>query len=75
MQACILIRNLPRKSADVLKAVKKIQEIKQAYFVFGRYDIVAFAEASTYNALSTLTSKVNATPGVKSTESLIEATD
>jgi DNA-binding Lrp family transcriptional regulator len=75
MQSCILIRNLPGRSADVLKALKKLPEIKSANLVFGRYDIAAFAEAPSYEALSILTSKVNATPGVKSTESLVEATD
>lgn len=70
MQVCVLIRNLPGKSANVLKAVK-LPEVKQAYLVFGRYDIVAYVEASTYNVLSALTSKVNTTLGVKSTESLI----
>ena len=75
MQSCILIRNLPGKSADVLKAIKKLPEIKSANLVFGRYDIVAFAEAPNYKALSVLTSKVNATLGIKSTESLVEAND
>jgi len=75
MQSCILIRNLPGKGVDVLKVVRKFPEVKNAYLVFGRYDIVAFAEAKNYDALSTLTSKINATAGIKSTESLIEATD
>lgn len=74
MQACILIRVLPGKGVEVLEAVKKIPEVKSTYLVFGRYDIVAFVEAPTFEALSTLTVRVNATPGVKSTESLIEAT-
>lgn len=75
MQSCILIRVLPGKAAEVLEAVKKFPGIKSAYFVFGRYDIVAFAEASTYEALSALTTKVNAIPGIKSTESLIEVAE
>lgn len=72
MQSCILIRVLPGKLSTVLNALKGLPEIKRAYFVFGRYDIVAFAEALTYEALSTLTTKANAVEGVKSTESLIE---
>jgi len=72
MQSCILIRVLPGKGEAALTAIKKFREIKSAYLVFGRYDIVAFAEAPTYEALSILTSKVNAIPENKSTETLIE---
>lgn len=75
MQSCILIRVLPGKGVEVLEAVKKFPEIKSAYLVFGRYDVVTFAEAPTFEALSTLTAKVNAIPETKSTESLIEAAE
>lgn len=72
MQACILIRALPGKTTVVLGAVKKFQEIKSAFMVFGRYDVVAFAEAPNYEDISALTAKVNAISEIKSTESLIE---
>lgn len=75
MQSCILIRVLPGKGTIVLDALKKIPEVKSAFLVFGRYDVVAFVEAPTYEALSTLTTKVNAIPETKSTESLIEAAE
>jgi anthranilate phosphoribosyltransferase len=73
MQACILIRALPGKGRAVLDAVNRLPEVKSAYLVFGRYDVVAFAEAPTYEALSAVTTKVNAIPETKSTESLTEA--
>lgn len=73
MNGCILIRVLPGKAVAALEAVKKFPEVKRAYFVFGRYDIVAFAEAPTYEALSSLSSKINAIKELKSTETLIEA--
>ena len=72
MQSCILIRVLPGKGEAALAAIKRLPEIKSAHLVFGRYDIVAFAEAPTYEALSTLTIKVNAIPENKSTETLLE---
>jgi len=75
MKACILIRILPGKGDKVLESVKKFPEVKSAYFVFGRYDIVAFAEASTFEALSSLISKINAISGIKSTESLMETAE
>jgi len=72
MQACVLIRVVPPKGPAVLEAVKKISEVKRAYFVFGRYDIVAFAEAPTYDALSRLSNKLHGIAGTKSTETLLE---
>jgi len=55
-----------------LDAVKKIPEVKSAYFVFGRYDIVAFVETPSYDAVSKLSNKLHAIVGTKSTETLIE---
>ena len=72
MNASILIRVLAGKTSAALEAVKKFPEIKSASTVLGRYDIVAFAEASTYEDLSTLSTKVNAIPETKSTETLVE---
>jgi len=72
MNACILIRVLPGKAAAALEAVKKIPEVKTAHFILGRYDIVAFTEAPTFEALSSLSSKINAIKELKSTETLIE---
>ncbi len=59
----------------MLEAVKKFLEVKSAYLVFGKHDVIAFAEAPTYEALSALTTNVNATLGVKSTETIIEAAE
>jgi len=67
------MRVVPGKSSAALEAVKKFPEVKNAFPVFGRYDIVAFAEAPTYEDLSTLSTKVNAIPETKSTETLIKA--
>ena len=72
MNACILIRVLPGKAAAALEAVKKLPEVKRTHFVLGRYDIVAFTEAPTFEALSSLSSKINAIKELKSTETLIE---
>jgi DNA-binding Lrp family transcriptional regulator len=69
----MLIRVLPGKSSAALEAVKKFPEVKSVHLVLGRYDIVAFAEARTCEELSSLSSKVNAIPEIKSTETLIEA--
>lgn len=75
MRCCILIRILPGKGYEVLEAIKKFSGIKNAYFVFGRYDIIAFAEAPNYETLSSLVAKINAISGIKSTESLMETSE
>ena len=72
MNSCILIRVLPGKSQAVLEAVKKFPQVRSASIVLGRYDVVAFGEAATYEGLSTLSNKVHAIPETKSTETLIE---
>jgi len=73
MEACILIRVMPGNSSEALKAVKKFPEVKKAYFVFGRFDLVAFVEAPSYEAISKITASINAVDVLKSTETLIEA--
>ncbi|MFQ5711497.1 MAG: Lrp/AsnC ligand binding domain-containing protein [Candidatus Geothermarchaeales archaeon] len=72
MNACILIRVLPGKSMGVLESVKKLPEARGVFLVFGRYDIVVFAEAPSADALRKLSGEVNSIRGVKSTETLIE---
>ena len=73
VDACILIRVSPGKASEALKAVKKLPEVKKSFFVFGRCDIVAFVEAPTYEAISTLTTNINAIKELKSTKTLVEA--
>jgi len=73
MDACILIRVIPGKASEALEAVKKFPEVRTAYSVFGRYDIVAYVEAPTYEAITKITDSINAINVLKSTETLIEA--
>jgi len=73
MKVCILIRVLPGKGKEALESVRKFPEVKKAYIVFGRYDLIALAEAPNYRAASALTARMNSIKEFKSTESLIEA--
>jgi len=72
VQACILARVQRGKGTPVLDAFKKIPGVKSAFFVLGRYDVVAFAEAADAKALRSLIGKANSVDGIKSTETLIE---
>jgi len=72
MRACVLIRGMPGKVAESLKDVKKIKGVVKAFPVFGRYDIVAFAQAPDFNSVLKISKQINAIKGVRSTESAIE---
>ncbi len=73
IQACMLIEALQGKVETVLNSVKKIESVRKAFMVFGRYDIVAFIEARDYEAVRKLSLAVNAIEGVEQTETVVEA--
>ncbi|MCW3975102.1 MAG: Lrp/AsnC ligand binding domain-containing protein [Candidatus Bathyarchaeota archaeon] len=70
LEACILIKVIPTRVEEILTSIWKFNEIKKAYIVYGRWDIVAFIEISDYKRLKTLTSEINSINGVRSTETL-----
>jgi len=52
--------------------ISKIKGVKKVYGVFGRYDLLAQVETSTFDELSgVVIDKIRAISGVLSTESLI----
>lgn len=70
--ACVLICCEAGKFTTVVKAVKKIDGVKKAFTVLGRWDIVARVQAADLKALSNIMLKINGLPGVKSTETLVQ---
>jgi DNA-binding Lrp family transcriptional regulator len=70
LEACILIKTIPTRVEEILTSIKAFEEIKKAYIVYGRWDIVAFIEITDYKRLKTLTSEINSINGVRSTETL-----
>ena len=72
MRACILIRAMPGKASESFKDVKKMKGIVKAFPVFGRYDIVAFVQASDFNSVLKISKQINAIKGIRSTETAIE---
>lgn len=73
VQGCVLIRIQKKKLQDVLDGLKGISEVKKAFPVFGRYDIVAFIEAENREAIIEGSKKINALDGTRSTETAIES--
>jgi len=73
LNACVLIKVVPVKADAILKAINGMPEVKKVYFVYGRFDIVAFLEAVDYKNVREISGKINSIDGVRSTETLVEA--
>jgi len=69
--ACVLISCEPGKFKDVTEEVKKLQGVKKAFGVHGRWDAVAEVDAADLKALGELALKINGLPGVKANETLV----
>jgi DNA-binding Lrp family transcriptional regulator len=60
------------KESEVLNQLKKIEHVKEAYPVYGVYDIVAKVEAETMDEFNqVVSSKVRRLAGVRSTLTLV----
>lgn len=73
LDACILIKTVPLETTSVLEKTKSLKGIRKVFVVYGRYDMVAFVQASGYPEVRKLTGEINSMPGVRSTETLVEA--
>jgi uncharacterized protein with GYD domain len=73
LNACILIKTVPLQTDSVLEMAKSLKGVRKVFIVYGRYDMVAFAEASGYPEIRKLTSEINSAQGVRSTETLVQA--
>lgn len=73
LNACILIKTVPLETSSVLKKTTSLRGVRKAFVAYGRYDMVAFVEASGYPEVRKLTGEINSMQGVRSTETLVEA--
>jgi DNA-binding Lrp family transcriptional regulator len=72
VSAGVLLRVDAPKAKEILSEIRKIEGVKNAVGVFGRYDIVVMLEAKDVDELGRIvTEKIAAIPGVRSTETLI----
>lgn len=70
ISACVLIRAERGKFDDVAKNIRQIAEVKNAFPVLGRYDIVVDIEAADGKRLAHAILKANRLSGVVFTETL-----
>ena len=74
MVAGVLINTSPGKVKTVLETLRGISGVKNAYAVFGRYDIVAMIETENIEALTEIVvEKIGIIDGITGTETLIKA--
>jgi uncharacterized protein with GYD domain len=73
LNACILLKVVPTKAEEILKAIHVLEGVRKAYFTYGRFDIVTFVDVEDYRVLRNITSQINSLDGVRSTETLGEA--
>jgi len=73
MNSCVLVRASTGKAMAVLDEIRKVKNVRKAFAVYGRYDIVAFVEAPDFKAVAGASRAINALDGIKSTETAIEA--
>lgn len=70
--AFVLINAEIGSEGEILKELKKLESVKEAYLVYGVYDIVAKIEADTMEKLKEFTSfKVRRLNKVRSTLTMI----
>ena len=73
LNACILLKVVPTKADMILESVRKIAEVRKAYFTYGRFDLAVFVEVEDYKKLRETTTQINDVEGIRSTETLPEA--
>jgi DNA-binding Lrp family transcriptional regulator len=71
--ACILICCGPGKHLDVAKKVKEVKGVAKAFSASGRWDAIAEVEVGDMKALTEAALRINGLPGVRATETLVEA--
>ena len=72
ISACILVRTEHGKFDEVTENLRQIKEVKEAFPVHGRYDVVADVEADNFESLGKVVLKMNRMSGIAFTETAIE---
>jgi len=73
--AGVLLKIDAARAKEILNEIKDIEEVKNAFLVFGRYDMVVMLEAKSIEDIGRVViEKIAKIPGIRSTETLIAAT-
>lgn len=71
MKACILIKTKPGRHIAIANVVSKLGEVKLAFPVMGRTDVVANVEVADIKRLGGLAFEIGGIAGVLATETLV----
>lgn len=71
IKAHVSITVKPRSTADIIKAMGKIDEVRAIYSVSGPFDLIAEVAAMEVNRLDTVIDEIIAIDGVERTESSV----
>lgn len=73
--AGVLLKIDAVRAKEILNEIRDIEEVKNAFLVFGRYDAVVMLEAKSIEDIGRVViEKIAKIPGIRSTETLIAAT-
>jgi len=72
IRACMLIRSERGRFKEAAERVRQFKEVKDAFTVLGRYDVVADIEAPDFNTLSNVVLRIGRLAGIVFTETLVE---
>ena len=72
INACVLVRCKAGKYEEVSNMAKKLTNVKNAYTVFGRWDVIVEIQAPQMTDIDATTTEINTFEGVRSIETLIE---
>ena len=71
--AFVLINSEIGAEVEVLKKVKQVASVKEAYIVYGVYDIIAKLEAESFEDIRDIVAKIRGLDKVASTLTMIVA--
>ena len=57
----------------ILNSIKEIENVNEAYVVYGRFDYVVHIEAQNYLDIVKTASEINKLENIRNTETLVEA--
>jgi uncharacterized protein with GYD domain len=74
IRAVMLIKSGGRvpKAVELARRLKQSEKVKEAYAVFGRYDVIAFFESEDVKSIFRSLSRATEESGIMVSESLIE---
>ncbi len=73
VSACVLIACGPGRYPGVAERIRGLKGVVRAFSASGRWDVVAEIEAANLKGLTEIALRINGLPGVRATETLVEA--